>query len=103
MLCEARLLREGLRLREDLLPASHASSRPVLWSQRPVRLQALLCLRGLRSGEGLLRSGTGLLQARLLRSGSRLLCPGSGLLQTSLLRPGPGLLQTRLLREGLRL
>ena len=61
-----RLLREGLWLREDLLRAGHASSRFVLWSEGPVCLQALLCVRDLRPGQGLL-PGTGLLcQARLL-------------------------------------
>ena len=74
LLREARLLREGLWLREDLLPADHASPRFVLWSEGPVCLQALRRLRDLRPGEGLL-PGTGLLcEARLLREGL-LCCP----------------------------
>jgi hypothetical protein len=57
-----------------------------------MRLQALLCMRSLRRGEGLL-PGTGLLcEARLLCTGSGLLCTGSGLL-----------CETGLLRESLRL
>ena len=101
LLCEARLLREGLWLREDLLPADHASSRSVLRSEGPVCLQALLCVRGLRSGEGLLCSGTGLLCE------ARLLCPGSRLLLragcTGLLCEARLLREACLLREGLRL
>jgi hypothetical protein len=73
LLCEAGLLREGLRLRDDLLPADYASSRFVLRPEGPVCLQALLQVRDLRPGEGLL-PGTGLLcEASLLREAG-LLC-----------------------------
>ena len=91
LLCEARLLRKGLRLREDLLPADHASSRSVLRSEGPVCLQALRYVRNLRSGEGLLPGTSLLCEARLLCSGSgllckaRLLCSGSGLLRQACL------------------
>jgi hypothetical protein len=63
-----------------------------------VRLQALLCVRDLRPGEELLRSGTGLLCE------ARLLCrPGGLLCEARLLREGRLLCKTGLLREGLRL
>lgn len=108
------LLRESGLLREDLLPADHPGSGFVLRHERPVRLQALRCVRDLRSGEGLLPGtrllcqagllcGSRLLQTGLLRSGQAgLLCRSRLLCQACLLRPRV-VCQARLLREGLRL